>query len=131
MIVRIAGVTLPSKKRAEIALTSIFGIGRKRATLILRQAHIDQALRTKDLTEQQVAELRRIIEQGGFTIEGELRREIIGHVRRLKEIGSYRGSRHARGLPARGQRTKTNSRTRRGNVRRTMGSGRKPAASPT
>lgn len=131
MIVRIAGVTLPSKKRTEVALTYIFGIGRKRSALILHQAKIDQTLRTNDLTEQQVADLRRIIEQGGFTIEGELRREIIGHIRRLKEVGSYRGSRHARGLPARGQRTKTNSRTVRGNVRRTMGSGRKPAAQKT
>jgi len=130
MIIRIAGVTLPSEKRIEIALTYIFGIGRTKAAKILKQNDISPDLRTKNLTEEQTNILRVAIEKQE-RIEGDLKREIIGNIKRLKEIGSYRGSRHAKSLPARGQRTKTNSRTVRGNVRRTMGSGRRPAAQKT
>ncbi len=119
---RIAGVTLPNK-RAEIALTYIFGIGRKKAGAILAKVGVSKDKRADDLTEAEVMRLREEIEKH-HKVEGELRREIQGNIKRLKEIGSYRGSRHAKGLPSRGQRTKTNSRTVRGNVRRTMGSGR-------
>jgi small subunit ribosomal protein S13 len=127
---RIAGVTLPKEKRVEIGLTYIFGIGRALSNNILNQAKIDPNVRVKNLTEEQVNRLREIIEKTQ-KVEGELKREILLNIKRLKEIGSYRGLRHARHLPARGQRTKTNSRTVRGNVRRTMGSGRKPAAQKT
>lgn len=127
---RIAGVTLPKEKRVQIGLTYIFGIGRALSNNILNQAKIDPNVRVKNLTEEQVNRLREIIEKTQ-KVEGELKREILLNIKRLKEIGSYRGLRHARHLPARGQRTKTNSRTVRGNVRRTMGSGRKPAAQKT
>ncbi|MCU0679288.1 MAG: 30S ribosomal protein S13 [Planctomycetes bacterium] len=130
MVVRIAGVTLPNEKRIEIALTYIFGIGRTKAVKILEQNNISPDVRTKNLTEEQANKLRVSIEKQE-RIEGDLKREIIGNIKRLKEIGSYRGSRHAKSLPARGQRSKTNSRTVRGNVRRTMGSGRRPAAQKT
>jgi small subunit ribosomal protein S13 len=130
MVVRIAGVTLPNEKRIEIALTYIFGIGRTKAVKILEQNNISPYVRTKNLTEEQANKLRVSIEKQE-RIEGDLKREIIGNIKRLKEIGSYRGSRHAKSLPARGQRSKTNSRTVRGNVRRTMGSGRRPAAQKT
>lgn len=128
---RIAGVTLPKEKRVEIALTYIFGVGRTRSLEILTQTKIDPKVRTKDLTEKQVNDLKNTLEKGGFLIEGELRRDISGNIKRLKDINSYRGSRHAKRLPARGQRTKTNNRTVRGNVRRTMGSGRRAAAQKT
>lgn len=127
---RIAGVTLPANKRIEIALTAIFGIGRKRARAILENTNIDKDTRTKDLSEKDINVLRQIIEKE-YKVEGELKREIISNIKRLKEISSYRGIRHAKGLPVRGQRTRTNSRTRRGNVRRTVGSGRKPPAQKT
>ena len=123
--VRIAGITLNPKKRIEIALLGIYGIGIPRAKKLLKEASIDPNTHTKDLTDQDVAKLRNAIERGTLTIEGDLRREIISNIRRLKEIGAYRGSRHARNLPTRGQRTRTNSRTVRGNVRRTMASGRR------
>ena len=130
MAARIAGVTLPNNKRIEIALTYIFGVGLTSANKILVQTHIDKNKRTQDLTEEEVNKLREIIEKD-YKVEGELKRELLMNIKRLKEIGSYRGHRHAKGLPVRGQRTKTNSRTVRGNVRRTMGSGRKPSAEKT
>lgn len=130
MTIRIAGVILPPKKRLNIALTSIYGIGRSRAAAILRDAKVDGTLKTDDLGEAETARLRDIIERS-FKVEGDLRREVLLNIKRLKEISSYRGSRHSRNLPVHGQRTKTNSRTVRGNVRRTMGSGRKPSAEKT
>lgn len=120
---RIAGITLPANKRMEIALTAVYGVGRPRAKKILDEAKVDWSKKTTDLTDQEEARLRTLIES--FKIEGDLKREVAAHIKRLKDIKSYRGSRHTRGLPVRGQRTKTNSRTRRGNVRKTMGSGRK------
>lgn len=127
---RIAGVILPPKKRLDIALTSIYGIGRPRAAKILRDAKVDGSVKTDDLGEAETARLRDIIERS-FKVEGDLRREVLLNIKRLKEINSYRGSRHTRNLPVHGQRTKTNSRTVRGNVRRTMGSGRKASAEKT
>lgn len=128
---RIAGVNLPNEKRIEVALTYIYGVGPTLSKNILKKTGISPDLRTKDLTDAQVQELRNEIEKGGYRIEGELKREILGNIKRLKEIGSYRGNRHARHLPVRGQRTKTNTRTIRGNVRKTMGSGRKISAQKT
>jgi small subunit ribosomal protein S13 len=130
MAVRIAGVTIPNEKRVEIALTYIFGIGRSRSCEILKQAKIDPNTRVKNLKDEDVNLIRSIIEKN-YKVEGELKREIIGNIKRLKEIGCYRGMRHANNLPARGQRTKTNSRTVRGNIRRTMSSGRRPPAQKT
>ena len=127
---RIAGVTLPNEKRIEIGLTYIFGIGRTLSNSILKTANIDPNIRVKDLPEDQVNKLREIIEKK-HKVEGELKREILLNIKRLKEIDSYRGSRHSKRLPVRGQRTKTNTRTVRGNVRHTMGSGRKPTAQKT
>ena len=120
---RILGITIPDNKRLEIALTSLYGVGRSRALYILATAKIDPSLKAKDVTVDQENVIRKIIES--YKIEGDLKREISSNIKRLKDIKSYRGSRHARRLPARGQRTKTNSRTIRGNVRKTMGSGRK------
>ncbi len=130
MAVRIAGVTIPNEKRVEIALTYIFGIGRSRSNEILKQANVNPDTRVKNLKEDEVNRIRNIIEKN-YKVEGELKREIIGNIKRLKEIGCYRGIRHIKNLPVRGQRTKTNSRTVRGNVRRTMGSGRRPPAQKT
>jgi len=124
MAVRISGVTIPNEKRIELALTYIYGIGRAVSNEVLAEAKVSPDTRTKDLTEEQVNLLRTIIEKQHKT-EGDLRREVVASIKRLKEIGSYRGSRHTKGLPSRGQRTKTNNRTVRGNARRTMGSGRK------
>jgi len=107
----------------EIALTVIHGIGRARALKILKDADVGIAIKAKDITVDQENTLRKLIE--AFKVEGDLKREVAGNIKRLKDIKSYRGSRHARHLPARGQRTKTNSRTVRGNVRKTMGSGRR------
>ncbi len=120
---RILGITIPDTKRLPIALTEIYGIGRSRALHILKEAKIDTSLKSTDLTVDQENEIRKIIES--FRIEGDLRREVASNIKRLKDIKAYRGIRHARKLPSRGQRTKTNSRTLRGNVRKTMGSGRK------
>lgn len=120
---RILGITLPDNKRAEIGLTALFGIGRSRAQQILRKAGIDFGTKIKDLTDDQEKEIKKIID--GIKIEGDLKREISGNIKRLKDIKCYRGIRHEKGLPVRGQRTKTNSRTRRGNVRKTMGTGRR------
>lgn len=121
---RISGVNIPDNKKIPVALSYIYGIGRPLAQNILKEAKIDQEKRAKDLMPQEINKLREIIEKN-YKIEGELRREIILNIKRLQDIGSYRGTRHKRGLPSRGQRTKTNSRTRRGNVRKTMTSGRK------
>jgi small subunit ribosomal protein S13 len=121
-VARIAGITLPNK-RIVIALTYIYGIGPAKAARLLADLKISKDTRTNDLAVGEVNALREAIEKQ-MKVEGELRREIQANVRRLKEIGSYRGIRHMRTLPVRGQRTKTNSRTVRGNVRRTMASGR-------
>ena len=110
---RIAGIDLPREKRVEIALTYIFSIGRKSANDILKLANVDPDTRVKDLTEDQEAALRDVIDKN-YTIEGDLRREVALNIKRLTEIGCYRGMRHRRGLPVRGQRTKTNARTRKG-----------------
>ena len=110
---RIAGIDLPREKRVEIALTYIFGIGRKSANDILKLANVNPDTRVKDLTEDQEAALRDVIDKN-YTIEGDLRREVALNIKRLTEIGCYRGMRHRRGLPGRGKRTKTNARTRKG-----------------
>lgn len=120
---RIAGINLPDNKRLEIALTAIYGIGRRRAAVILTAAKADPGKRPGALTSDEELTIRKLVE--GYKIEGALKRETAGNVKRLIDIKSYRGSRHQRHLPVRGQRTRTNSRTRRGNVRKTMGSGRK------
>lgn len=120
---RIAGTNIPDNKRLEIALTYIFGIGRSRAQEILNTAKVSLDKKTKELTEKETSAIRDAI--GKYRLEEELRREISSNIRRLKEIKCYRGTRHIKKLPSRGQRTKTNSRTLRGNVRVTMGSGRK------
>ena len=110
---RIAGIDLPREKRIEIGLTYIYGIGRKSAKDILALANIDPDIRVKDLTDEQEAALREVIDKN-YTIEGDLRREVALNIKRLTEIGCYRGLRHRRGLPVHGQRTKTNARTRKG-----------------
>jgi len=120
---RIAGVTIPEEKRLEIGLTAIYGVGRPRAYETLNQLGIDSGKRPKDLSAQEESKLREAVEK--FSLEGELRRSISANIRRLKDIKAHRGTRHAKHLPARGQRTKTNSRTVRGNVRKTMTSGRR------
>lgn len=127
---RIAGVNLPNEKRIVIALTYIFGVGDNISKKILEQVSIDPNVRTKDLKEDEVNRLREVIEKT-YKIEGELKRERLLNVKRLKEVGAYRGVRHSMGLPCRGQRTKSNTRTVRGNVRKTMGSGRRPSAQKT
>jgi len=126
MAVRIAGVNIPNDKRVEIALTYIFGIGRTRSNKIIAEAKVDRNTRVSDLKEEEVNRLREIIEKH-FTVEGDLRREIQSNIKRLREISCYRGLRHIKHLPVRGQRTKTNSRTVRGNKRVTMGSGKSKA----
>ena len=128
--VRIVGINIPDNKRIVYALPYIYGVGLPMARKIVAQGQINPDTKAKDLTQQEVGRMREIIEKN-FKIEGDLRRDIASNIKRLRELGSYRGMRHMRGLPVRGQRTKTNSRTRRGNVRRTMGSGRKTATSPT
>ena len=110
---RLAGIDLPKDKRIEIGLTYIFGIGRTSATKILEEAKIDPNTRVKDLTEAEEAKLREIIGHS-YTVEGDLRRDLAMDIKRLTEIGCYRGIRHRKGLPVRGQRTKTNARTRKG-----------------
>ena len=110
---RIAGVDIPNNKRVEIALTYIYGIGRKSANDILVATGINPDTRAKDLTEEEVAKLRDVIESS-YTVEGDLRREVALNIKRMVEVNCYRGIRHKRGLPVRGQRTKTNARTRKG-----------------
>jgi small subunit ribosomal protein S13 len=129
-VVRIAGATLPANKRVEIALTYLYGIGLTLSKKVLAQLDIDPNVRVKDLTEAQANKIRETIEKT-YKVEGDLKREVLLNIKRLKEISAYRGTRHSRNLPTRGQRTRTNSRTVRGNVRRTMGSGRKAAAEKT
>jgi len=130
MAVRISGVTIPNEKRVEISLTYIFGIGLKTSQNVLKTVGINPDTRVKDLSEDDVVKLRNAIEKQ-HKVEGDLRREIAGNVKRLKEVKSYRGSRHAKGLTVRGQRTKTNSRTVRGNVKRVAVSGKKQVAQKT
>jgi small subunit ribosomal protein S13 len=128
MAVRISGVTIPNDKRVEIALTYVYGIGPKISRDILEQAKVDKSKRVKDLNDSEVKALRDIIEKSHVT-EGDLRREVASNIKRLKEIGTRVGSCHAKKLPVRGQRTKTNSRTVRGGKRTTVGSGKSKAAS--
>ena len=129
-LVRISGVTLPQQKRIEAALPYIYGVGWSASKRILDAAKIDPNKRTSELTENEVARIREFIEKN-YTVEGALRQQVTSNIKLKKEIGSYQGLRHIRGLPVRGQRTKTNSRTRRGNVRKTAGSGRKASAEKT
>jgi small subunit ribosomal protein S13 len=121
---RISGVNIPDGKRIEIALTYIFGIGRSTAQQILRETAIDPGVQAKDLTEEEVIKLRDAVEKR--EVEGDLRRERSQNVKRLMEIGSYRGLRHRRGLPVRGQRTKTNARGRKGPRRLSIAGKKKP-----
>ncbi|MFN3551179.1 MAG: 30S ribosomal protein S13 [Endomicrobiia bacterium] len=126
---RIAGVNLPSNKRIDIALSYIYGIGRSLAKKILQATNIDGSIRTKDLTESQIAALNSYIE-ANFKVEGDLRREVQQNIKRYIDIGSYRGLRHRRNLPVHGQRTRTNARIRRG-PRKTVGSAKPGAKKPT
>lgn len=121
---RITGITIPDQKRLEIALTEVYGVGIQQARKILDSLSIDRGKKTKDLNEEEEVKLRKYIETN-LIIEGDLRRQVSSNIKRQMDINSYRGMRHARKLPCRGQRTKTNSRTRRGNTRKTMGTGRR------
>lgn len=121
---RLLGVTIPDHKRIEIALTYIYGIGRSSSQKILREAGVDISRKTKELSADEVNRIKNAVEKG-YAIEGELRQLIRRNIERLKELGVYRGVRHARRLPVRGQRTRTNSRTVRGNERKTAGSGKR------
>ncbi|MFQ5533026.1 MAG: 30S ribosomal protein S13 [Candidatus Methylomirabilales bacterium] len=121
---RIAGVDLPREKRLEVALTYIYGIGRSSSRKILSEADVSPDVRVKNLAEDEVNRIRRVIE-GQHKVEGDLRRDVGGNIKRLIDIGCYRGFRHRRGLPVRGQRTHTNARTRKGPRRRTVGARRK------
>ncbi len=127
---RIAGINIPNEKRIEAALPYIYGVGLTLSKKILAATNIDPNKRTKDLSEAELNKIREFIEKS-FKVEGELRQQVLLNIKRMKEIQSYRGIRHIKGLPVRGQRTKTNSRTRRGNVRKTAGSGRKNASEKT
>lgn len=129
MVVRIAGINLNNDKRMDIALTGVYGVGRSLSAQILKQAGIDSATRVKDLTPDEENRLRALIEKE-LLVEGDLRREIAMNIKRLKDLGSYRGQRHIKKLPVRGQRTRTNARTKRGK-RVTMGSGRKKSSDKT
>ena len=120
---RILGITIPDNKRLEIGLTCLYGIGHSRSLEILAQAKVPFAKRSKELTVDEENAIRKIVES--YKIEGDLKRQVASNIKRLKDIKSARGARHERGLPVRNQRTKTNSRTRRGNVRKTMTSGRR------
>lgn len=122
-MLRIAGITIPDKKRLEVALTAIYGVGRPRAKATLAKLGIDHGATADTLSAKEETALREALE--AFTVEGELRRTISGNIRRLKDIKSHRGVRHMKKLPVRGQTSKTNSRTVRGNVRKTMTSGRR------
>ncbi len=122
---RIAGVDLPENKKVDIGLTYIFGIGRSNVKKVIKAANVDGAKRIKELTEEEVNRLQKVVEE--IKVEGDLRQEIEQNVKRLEEIGSYRGLRHRRGLPARGQRTRSNARTKRGK-RKTVGAVRKEVA---
>jgi small subunit ribosomal protein S13 len=124
---RIAGVDLPARKRAEIGLTYIYGIGRTRALSLLYRANVDATKKIADLTEDEVNRIRTLIENEG-SVEGDLRKELSLNIKRLIEMGSYRGLRHRRGLPVRGQRTHTNARTRKGPRRGTVANKKKASA---
>ncbi len=130
MAVRIAGVTIPNEKRVEIALTYVYGVGRPMSKKILETAKVNPDTRVKDLKDDEINRLRALLEKD-MKVEGDLRREVGANIKRLKDIGAYRGTRHAKRLPARGQRTKTNSRSIRGNVRNTATSGKKMSAQKT
>lgn len=119
---RISGVNIPSEKCIGTALTYIYGVGPARAKKVLAEIGIDEGKRTKDLSEPEINQIRDALKE--YKLEGDLKRDVLTNIRRLKTISSYRGDRHSKHLPARGQRTKTNSRTVRGNVRKTMGSGK-------
>jgi small subunit ribosomal protein S13 len=123
-VARIAGIDLPRNKNVDIALTYIHGIGRSTARKILKQAQVDFSRKTDQLTDAEVAKIREVIDQGSLKIEGDLRREVSVNIKRLMDLGTYRGLRHRRSLPVRGQRTHTNARTRKG-PRRQIGGKRK------
>lgn len=127
---RIAGINIPDNKAIKVSLTYIYGIGNSLAGKILKELKINPDVKTSNLDPREINQLREVIEKR-FKIEGDLRRLVQMNIKRLKDIGCYRGIRHQKGLPVRGQRTRTNSRTVRGNVRRTMGSGRRKAAEKT
>ena len=120
---RISGITIPDTKRIEIGLTALYGVGRSRAVAVLEEAKVALGKKGAEITADEEARIRKALET--IKLEGDLKREVAANIKRLKDIKSYRGMRHQRGLPSRGQRTKTNSRTRRGNTRKTMGSGKK------
>jgi len=130
MVVRIAGVNIPEDKRVEIALTYVFGIGRSISNNILTATKIDKNIRVNKLSESEISALRDYIEKGELHVEGDLRRKVTSDIKRLKDLSTYRGLRHAKNLPVRGQKTRTNARTKRGK-RVTMGSGRRKAAEKT
>jgi len=125
---RIAGVELPNEKRVDIGLTYIFGIGRANVVKVIKDSGVDGAKRIKDLTEEEVGKLQKAVDQ--IRVEGDLKQQINQNIRRMEEIGSYRGIRHRRGLPARGQRTRSNARTKRGK-RKTVGTVRKDVVAKT
>ncbi|MFA6430175.1 MAG: 30S ribosomal protein S13 [Candidatus Paceibacterota bacterium] len=122
---RIVGITIPDNKRLKIGLTVLYGIAQSRAQMILKEAGVDPEKKVSELTADEENKIKLVVEK--LKIEGDLKREVASNVKRLKDIKSFRGNRHARKLPSRGQRTKTNSRTLRGNTRKTMGTGRKAA----
>jgi len=119
-VARILGIDLPKNKRVEIALSYLYGVGRFQANKIIVEAGIDPSKRSKDLTEEEVSRITGILQKGSLKVEGDLRRDISQNIKRLMEIGSYRGMRHKKGLPCRGQRTRTNARTRKGPKRNMM-----------
>ena len=129
-MIRIAGVNLPDEKRIEVSLTYIYGVGLSTSRKILSGLNMNPDTRAKELSPEDANKLRDAIEKK-YRVEGELRHQVKMNIKRLREVGCYRGTRHQRGLPTRGQRTKTNTRTVRGNVRRTMGSGRKKSGDKT
>lgn len=118
---RIAGVDIPTEKRVEVALTYVRGIGRSLANKTLKEAGVSLDMRVKDLSEEEVGRIRKVLEEKGYRLEGELSQEVTLNIKRLKEIGSYRGLRHEKHLPVRGQQTKTNARTRRGGKKLAIG----------
>jgi small subunit ribosomal protein S13 len=119
-VARIAGVDLPANKRVEIGLTYIYGIGRSLSAQILKQANVDLGVKVKDLSEDEIRRITRTLQEGEYHVEGDLRKDVAMNIKRLMEIGSYRGIRHRRSLPVRGQRTHTNARTRKGPRRATV-----------
>lgn len=122
---RVVGITIPDNKRLKVGLTVLYGIGTSRAISILKEAGVDQEKKGSEITPEEENKIRKVVEE--LKIEGDLKREVSSNIKRLKDIKSYRGTRHIKKLPCRGQRTKTNSRTLRGNTRKTMGTGRKVA----